>query len=64
MVTVNGKNIDIAGKSLSEYLAEAGYCTERIAAELQGEIVPKSRYDETILKDGDVLEVVSFVGGG
>lgn len=64
MVTVNGKERDAAGKSLGEYLAEAGYSVERIAVELQGEIVPKSRYNETILKDGDVLEVVSFVGGG
>lgn len=64
MVTVNGKEYDIAGKNLREYLADSGYCTERIAVELQGEIVPKSRYEETILKDGDVLEVVSFVGGG
>lgn len=64
MVTVNGKERDAAGKSLGEYLAEAGYSAERIAVELQGEIVPKSRYNETILKNGDVLEIVSFVGGG
>lgn len=29
-----------------------------------GEIVPKRVYGETVLKDGDVLEIVSFVGGG
>jgi sulfur carrier protein len=32
--------------------------------ELNLEIVPKSQYDSTILKDGDSVEVVSFVGGG
>ena len=35
-----------------------------IAVELNEEIVAKADYDKTTLKDGDVLEVVSFVGGG
>lgn len=38
--------------------------TEKIAAELNGNIIPKSEYESVILKDDDVLEVVSFVGGG
>ena len=32
--------------------------------ERNGEIVPKAAYGETILQDGDVIEVVNFVGGG
>ena len=32
--------------------------------ERNGEIVPRNRYGETLLADGDVLEIVSFVGGG
>jgi thiamine biosynthesis protein ThiS len=35
-----------------------------IALELNLEIVPKSRYDETVLKDGDKIEIVQMVGGG
>ena len=46
------------------YLEEASYDLARIAVECNGEIVPKRVYGETVLKDGDVLEVVSFVGGG
>ena len=64
MVKVNGKELDIAGKTVSEYLAETNYDAKRIAVERNGEIVFKSQYDGTILKDGDSIEVVSFVGGG
>ena len=35
-----------------------------VAIEKNGEIVPKALYESTLLKDGDILEVVSFVGGG
>ncbi|MGN0584214.1 MAG: sulfur carrier protein ThiS [Ruminococcus sp.] len=64
MVRINGKEMDIAGEILSRYLEEAGYDIKRIAVEMNGDILPKSKYNETILKDGDELEVVSFVGGG
>ncbi|HEY7905200.1 MAG TPA: sulfur carrier protein ThiS [Casimicrobiaceae bacterium] len=47
--------------SLVEALALAG---RRIAVELNGEIVPKSRYEATRLADGDRLEIVGAVGGG
>ena len=64
MVKVNGPELDIAGKTVSEYLATTGYDPKRIAVERNGDIVFKSQYDVTILEDGDSLEIVSFVGGG
>lgn len=64
MVTVNGKQLDIAGKNFSEYLSDYGYDRNRIATELNGNILTKSEYDNTILKDNDKVEIVSFVGGG
>ncbi len=64
MVIINGTSLDIAGQTLADYLSEAGYDTKRIAVELGGEIVPKAQYGQTVLEDGDTLEVVSFVGGG
>ena len=36
----------------------------RVAVELNGDIVPKVQYADMIFKDGDSVEVVSFVGGG
>ena len=64
MVKINGENLDIVGKSVAEYLNSAGYDLMRVAVELNGDIVPKVQYANTIFKDGDSVEVVSFVGGG
>ena len=64
MVKVNGTELDIAGKTLTEYLATTNYDMKRIAVERNGAIVPKATYAETVLKDGDSIEIVSFVGGG
>ena len=64
MVKINGKELNVAGKTISDYLATTNYDTKRIAVERNGDIVPKSQYDETLLQDGDNIEIVSFVGGG
>ena len=64
MVKVNGTELDISGKTVSEYLATTSYDPRRIAVERNGDIVFKSQYDVTVLDDGDSWEIVSFVGGG
>lgn len=64
LIRVNGEELPLAGQTLLSYLEEASYDLARIAVECNGEIVPKRVYGETVLKDGDVLEIVSFVGGG
>ena len=64
MVKVNGEELDIAGKTLEEYLATTNYDVKRIAVERNGDIVPKAQYGKTVLHDSDSLEIVSFVGGG
>jgi sulfur carrier protein len=38
--------------------------SDRVAVELNRDIVPRDRWPETLLKDGDRLEIVHFVGGG
>jgi len=64
MVKINGEDRNLAGMTLTQYLAGTNYNPKRIAVERNGEIVPKARYEETIFQDGDHIEVVSFVGGG
>ena len=64
MVKINGEELNVAGKTISEYLATTSYDPKRIAVERNGDIVFKSKYGETLLQDGDSIEVVSFVGGG
>jgi len=64
MVRVNGKELDLAGRTVADYLLTTEYDQTRIAVERNGEIVFRSRYGQTVLQDGDSVEVVSFVGGG
>lgn len=64
MVKINGIEIDAVGKTISEYLADTDYSLGRIAVERNGDIVPKTEYDKVIIEENDVIEVVSFVGGG
>lgn len=64
MVKINGEEHDLAGKTLAEYLAAADCDSKRIAVECNGAIVPKAQYGATVLQDGDLVEVVRFVGGG
>ena len=64
MVKINGEKLNIAGKTVAEYLATTNYDPKRIAVERNGDIVPKAQYRNTLLCDGDNVEVVNFVGGG
>lgn len=64
MVTINGKNVNADGMTVSEYLAEAGYEPLTVAVELNEEILPRDSFADTVLSDGDIVEVVRFMGGG
>ena len=64
MLTINGKEYEFNGRTVSEVIAELGYNEQQIAVELNESIVPKAQYKSTILYEGDHLEVVRFVGGG
>ncbi|MBQ7650404.1 MAG: sulfur carrier protein ThiS, partial [Victivallales bacterium] len=55
---INGEEVEAAGKTLADYLEEAGYDTRGIAIERNGAIVPKSQYASTVLQDGDKVELV------
>ncbi len=64
MIQINGEKIDEEEIILMEYLLSHNYRPERIAVECNEEIVPKSQFSQCILHSGDVVEIVSFVGGG
>ena len=64
MIYINGEKIEKEEIKLSSYLEENKINPQRIAVELNGEILPKSKYGDTVLKDGDIVEIVNFVGGG
>jgi sulfur carrier protein len=53
-----------APSSLSQFIEQLGMKGDRVAVELNREIVPRAQWDSTQLQDGDHLEIVHFVGGG
>ncbi len=64
-ILVNGEHKNFAQPiALQEALEILQIKGQRMAIEVNGEVVPKSRYGDYILKDGDRLEVVIAVGGG
>ena len=64
MITINGKQSDASGENLDDVLLKEGFVKDSIAVGLNGQVVPKQNYSVTILKDGDVLDVFHFMGGG
>jgi sulfur carrier protein len=50
--------------SLAHLIEQLQLGARRLAVERNGEIVPRSRYAETSLEDGDQLEIVQAIGGG
>ena len=64
-IVLNGANEQVeAGTTLAAFVETLGGDPRGIAIERNREIVPKSLHGQVILEDGDVLEVVQFVGGG
>ena len=54
----------VEGLSLAGLIEQLGMKADRVAVELNREIVSRTQWAETVLHDGDKLEIVHFVGGG
>ena len=64
-VVVNGEEKDISeGLTVEGLLNKLNIGKERVAVELNLDIVPKNSFADVVLKDEDRVEIVSFVGGG
>lgn len=64
-VTVNDEPRALAdGATVADLVAALGLGPRRIAVEVNRDIVPRATYASTVLHDGDVVEVIHFVGGG
>ena len=64
-LTINGDERDFSAvSSISELVNQLGIKPDRVAVELNRELIPRDRWAATQLSDGDKLEIVHFVGGG
>ncbi len=65
LVKVNGRELELPdGCSVAALLERVAIDARRVAVERNQDIVPRKTYAETALKDGDQVEIVTFVGGG
>lgn len=63
-VIINGEVREICGQSMLQLLESLSIDPRKVAVEHNLEILPKVEYADTILADGDSIEIVHFVGGG
>jgi thiamine biosynthesis protein ThiS len=64
-ICVNGEKIFLVQPStIADALAARDNDVNRVVVEINGCIVPREDFAKTALREGDVLEVVHFVGGG
>jgi len=65
IVTVNGAATELAdGSSIAALIEQLQLSGRRIAVEVNEAIVPKSLHTQTLLRDGDRVEIVHAIGGG
>ena len=62
---VNGKKLEVPdGATITTVLEELNINPLRVAVQCNLEIIKRERYEETMLKSGDRLEIISFMAGG
>ena len=63
---INGeeRRFDLSPPTLAQLVEALGMKSDRVAVELNRQIIPRNLWPETNLKEGDRLEIVHFVGGG
>ena len=64
-VQVNGETRELRENlTLSDLVRELSLVPERLAVELNREVVRRAQWAETVIREGDKVEIVHFVGGG
>jgi len=63
-LTINGETQVLSAETLGALVEQLRMKPDRVAIELNREIVPRDQWPQTPLHDGDRLEIVQFVGGG
>ncbi len=65
MIIVNGEPVEfVENTTVADLVVALGLERSRVAVELNGAIVARSTFDDTLLHDDDKVEIVHFVGGG
>jgi sulfur carrier protein len=63
-IILNGKSAEFSGANIDDLLKEYKLNPDSVAVEQNGEIVHRETYKSIGIREGDRLEIVTFVGGG
>ncbi len=63
-IQINGREKELSASTVAELVEQLGLKGDRVAIELNRDIVPRAKWRETPLHEGDKVEMVHFVGGG
>jgi thiamine biosynthesis protein ThiS len=64
IIRVNGEARDVSSSTLAELVEDFKLAAERVAIELNHEVIRRTLWRETVLREDDRVEIVHFVGGG
>jgi len=64
-ITLNGEQQGVTdGTTLAKLIDNLGLKGQRIAVEVNEELIPRSLHDQQLLAEGDAIEIVHAIGGG
>jgi len=64
-VIINGKNMELGNKKVvSDLINELNLNSDRLVVEIDKEIITKEDFENRELRESNIIEVISFVGGG
>lgn len=63
-INLNGKNMESNCRTLMDLVQEQRLDITSLVAELNFKIIKQAEWNDTLIKEGDTIELLSFVGGG
>ena len=64
-ITLNGERFELSGPlTVTELLSRLDIDARRVAVEHNVVVLKRAAFDQTVIREGDQVEVVNFVGGG
>lgn len=63
-ITLNGQLTTTAAFTLLDMIIEQGFAPDAVIAEVNFELIKRDRWQQHLLREGDTVELLNFVGGG
>ena len=64
-ITLNGEPFELSGPlTVTELLSHLEIDARRVAVEHNITVLKRTAFDDTVVREGDAVEIVNFVGGG